>query len=204
MSSADQTHRNRWIAGLAILVVLLILVMFSAISLLQPAARPGRVGHHSIIPALTYCGSDQDRLCIISFTREVDGAMRVNFQTPHAYFPEFILKIVHNMQETSYECERVADAAAGMYCTGTPQVPGQVLQFKVISKNRGTLMAEGRFAIIGIALMTPEIISSATMELTGTPTLTPTALAPLGTPTGVQGTPTQATAGPSYPNPSYP
>ncbi|MEO8355958.1 MAG: hypothetical protein ABI621_08590 [Chloroflexota bacterium] len=190
MSSDYATHRNRLIAGLAILVVLLIMVIYWLSTLLQQGSGQAQVGHHSIIPELAYCGSEQGTLCIVSFSQEVDGAMQVNFQTPRALFPEFILTISNNGAESTYECERVENAPTSMICTGASQVPGQILQFKVISKHRGTLLAEGKFAIIGIALMTPEILS--TVTLTETP--------PATTPT-----PGRTTPSPSYPNPpSYP
>lgn len=200
MSSGDRTHRNRLIAGLAILVVLLILVIYSLTTLFQRISGQAQVGRRSPLAELAYCGAEQDRLCIVSFTQEVDGAMQVNFQTPHAYFPEFILTISQNGTETTYECERVEDAPTSMHCTGAPQVPGQVLQFKVISKLRGILLAEGKFTIIGIALVTPEILYTATEEPTATPTETPSALPAFRTPIPVR----TITPGPSYPNPSYP
>lgn len=210
MSSDYATHRNRWIAGLAILVVLVILVIYWLSTLLQQGRGQAQVGHHSIIPELAYCGSEQGTLCIVSFSQEVDGAMQVNFQTPRAFFPEFILTINNNGVESTYECESVEDAPTSMVCTGASQVPGQILQFKVISKHRGTLLAEGKFAIIGIALMTPEIISSGTLSTgtfegtPGTPGGTATAISTFRTPTPTPGTPTPTVLSPSYPNPSYP
>lgn len=199
MSLDDHTHRTRLIGGLAILTVLLILVIYSVGILLQRRSGRAQIGHRSPLAELTYCDAEQDRLCIVSFSQEVDGAMLVNFLTPHAFFPEFFLTISYNGEESTYECQRVEDSPTSVYCTGNAQVPGYVLHFKVISKNRGTLLAEGRFAIIGIALSTPEIISTGTLEEpTGTPTKTPTAVSPFRTPTPVLGTPS-----PSYPNP-YP
>ena len=204
MSSDYAAHRNRLIAGLAILVILLILVVYLLVRFIPEGNDPAQVGHRSPLSGLTYCGAEGDILCVVSFTQEVDGAMQVNFQTPHASFPEFILQIIHNGEESTYECEEVEDAPTSIHCTGASQVPGQVLQFKVISKHRGTLLAEGKFAIIGIALVTPEILSTGTLEtLTVTPTGTATA-AGIFTPTPTRGTPTPTIPSPSYPNPSYP
>lgn len=209
MSSDYAAHRNRLIAGLAILVILLILVVYLLIRFIPEGndQAQAQVGQRSPLSGLTYCGAEGDILCVVSFTQEVDGAMQVNFQTPHASFPEFILQIIHNGEESTYECEEVEGAPTSIHCTGASQVPGEILQFKVISKHRGTLLAEGKFAIIGIALVTPEILSTGTLDgLTGTPTGTATADSTLRTPTPTRGTPTPTatTPSPSYPNPSYP
>lgn len=205
MAANYQIHRNRLIAGSAILVVLLVLVVYFLITLLPEGEEQAQVGQRSPLPQLTYCGAEQDVLCILSFTQEVDGALQVHFQMPREYFPLFTLIIDNNGQESIYDCKRVQDVPNQIYCSGAPQVPGQILQFKVISRNFG-MLAEGKFAIIGIALVTPEISSTTTAEdATMTPDETQTAVAPSRTPTPVQGTPTPSTTpNPSYPNPSYP
>jgi len=198
MASGILTNRNRLIAGLVILIVLVILMIYSLITFLQRREGQPQVDHRSPVETLGYCSGEQDKLCIVTFSQEVDGGMQVNFQIPNAFFPEFILKISHNEDESIYECERVEATSTTVLCTGEPQVPSEILKFKVFSKNWGTLLAAGNFAIIGIALFTPEVESTATIELP-TETPTATAISPLRTPTPVGLTPS-----PSYPNPSYP
>lgn len=199
MSADTHTNWSRWIAGILVAVVLLILVFFSVIrSSLGRAGEP-QVGHRSPVARLAYCSPQDDKLCIVSFSQVEDGAMQVNFQVPHPFFPEFILVIDRYGVESSYECQRAEGLTTRVTCSGAPQVPGEILQFKVISKSRGRLLAEGKFSIIGIALSTLEIIPIPTLgEATGTPTVTPTGT-PLRTPTPVRTAPS-----PSYPNPSYP
>jgi hypothetical protein len=197
-----ETRINRIIAGLAIAVVLLILLIIFGVTLLTRKDGRPPLGQRSPVEALAYCGSDQDKLCVLSFTQDNTGQMLVQFQTPNPYYPEFILSIAFNGQENTYECERGKQAQPIMLCRGMMQVPGEVMQFKVVSKNWGTLLAEGRFAIIGIALATPEEIATATLEgLTGTPSPMPTLFLPRQTPTV---RPTRTPSTPSYPNPSYP
>ena len=136
--------------------------------------------------ALSYCGPEDTRLCVVSFGQVIDGDMQVHFQVPRFLYPDFILVINRFGEESTYECKRTKGLASSVVCTGASQVPGEVLQFKVISRKNGLLLAEGKFSIIGIALSTPEIL------LTETPT-----------PSAVPGTET-TTVTPSYPNPSYP
>lgn len=205
MSLDTFTNRNRLIAGLIILIGLIVLIVYFVASLLSRRTERPRLGHRSPIAALTYCGAELDKLCIVSFSQEVDGTMEVNFQIPDASYPDFILKINHNGEESTYECQRGEDHFTTVVCIGAPQVPGEVLQFKAISKDSNIPLAEGEFAIIGIALFTPEAEVTATVEgLTETPTETPTptltAAPAFNTPT-----PTWTPTAPSYPNPtSYP
>ena len=193
------TTRDRLIAGVVTLLVLVVLLSYSVISVLPRREAGPQVGHRSPAETLTYCGAEQNKLCIVAFSQEVDGGMQVNFETPYAFYPEFILKITHDGQESTYECQRVEATSTGVVCTGRPQVPGEVLEFKVISKYWGTVFAEGRFAIIGIALFTPSVETTGTLETpTGIVTLTPEFDTPTPIPTATRTTPT------SYPNPSYP
>jgi hypothetical protein len=183
MSSDIQTHRNRWIAGLLILFIFILLaVVFGNLFLQNRAEGSGpRIGHRSPIDALAYCGAEDRELCIVSFSQILDGGMQVNIQTPRVFYPQIILIINRYGVESIYECQKVEPLANRVVCEGPPQAPGEVLQFKVIFKEQGILVAEGKFSIIGIAISTPEIHSTATLE-----------------------TPTRTTPGTSYPNPSYP
>jgi len=199
------TNRNRLITGLAILLMLVVLVFYFLIASLSRRAEQPQLDHRSPVDALTYCGADLDTLCIITFSQKVDGDMQISFQTPFSYYPEFLVKIDHEGEESSYECERVEANSTNVVCTGKPQVLGEVLEFRVFSKNWGSLLAVGNFAIIGIALFTPE--GEVTAALEGgieTPTTTPTVASSFNTATATQTALTPSYPNPSYPNPSYP
>jgi hypothetical protein len=203
MSSDIPTHRNRWIAGLLILAIVLLLAVVSIVLFLQNRNEgPGpRVGSRSPIAELAYCAGEDRELCIISFSQIVDGGMQVNIQTPRVFYPRILLVINRYGVESTYECRKVEPLANRVVCEGPPQVPGEILQFKVLLKEQGTLVAEGKFSIIGIAISTPEVIPTATVTATATttPTVTPT-----GAPIRRTPTPAGTTPSPSYPNPSYP
>lgn len=182
--SADIHTQQRWlITGVAILSALLILVVFAIIRSVQSPEGTSRVSHRSPAAELAYCGPEDTGLCIVSFDQVVDGDMIVTFQVPLPFYPEFSLAINRYGVESTYKCKRMKGLSTGVVCMGPPQVPGEVLQFKVISKYSGRLLAEGKFAIIGLALSTPEIVPTDTPEPTVTPVQTP--------------------PGTSYPNPSY-
>ena len=194
---------NRIVAGLAISIVLILLLIYFGATLFTKKGEPRpRLGNRSPVETLAYCGTDEDKLCIVSFNQDDLGQMLVNFQTPNPYYPEFILSITFNGQENLYGCERGEQPPNSMLCSGAMQVPGEILQFKVVSKNWGTLLAEGNFAIIGIALATPENIPTVTDEgFIDTPAPTPVFPTARSTFTPF---PTRTPATPSYPNPSYP
>ena len=107
----------------------------------------------------------------------------VNILTPGSAFPAFYLKIVHEKGESIFECQNVEKFPANVYCIGEEMQVGKVLQFLLISKSENELLAEGSFAIIGLALPTPDV-------LLGTVTATPTRV--------------KSTPSPSYPNPPNP
>ena len=212
MSSDTSTNRNRLIAGLAILTVLLVVVLYSLIQLPPREEERPRIGHRSMLTTLGYCDEQPDRLCIVSFNQDVDGSMQIIFQTPRSSYPVFILRIQNGEKVSTYECQRIENVPTGIACTGESQVPGQILQFTVFSRLSGMLLAEGRFAIIGIALLTPEGEQTATVEgptetATETPTETLTPAPRFNTPTPTR-TPTAPASYPNpttYPNPtSYP
>ena len=180
--------RNRLIAGVAVAVALIILLIYG---LVQWRKGQARAGQSAPLSELAYCSSDEIRPCIVSFSLDADGNMLVNILTPETSFPAFYLKIIHEDGESIYECQKVEKFAANVYCIGAAMQVGKVLQFLLISKSDDELLAEGSFAIIGLALPTPED------QLTASPTQDG-ALVTV-TPTGVSSTPS-----PSYPNPPYP
>ena len=201
MSSEISTSRNRLIAGLLILLAFFLVLCYFLISFLFRKPEQPKIGSHSPVDTLTYCSEDEQGLCIVAFSQVMDGEMQVNIQTPYTHFPEFILAINRDGQESTYACEPMENSAIGVVCTGASQPPGETLNFKVISKSLGTLLAEGNFSIIGIALLTQESPLTVTVEVTET--VTETAIAPtFNTPTPVW-TPSPNVT--SYPNPtSYP
>ena len=177
------------VAILAVFLILVILALFRSLRV-QPADP--QTGQRSPAAKLAYCQPEDAQLCIVSFGQLVDGDMLVNFQLPRLPYPEFVLIINRHGVESTYQCQRVKGLSTGVTCTGVSQVPGEVLQFKVIARKDGALLAEGKFAIIGIAIFTPEGSTTGTPEVTETPTGTPVPLPATDSPTL------------SYPNPSYP
>jgi len=188
-------NRNRLIAGAAVLAVLIILLVYG---LIRERNRQPRAGHRAPLTELVYCNSANVRPCVVSFGLDSDGNMLVNILTPGSSFPTFYLKIVHEKGESVYDCQKVEKFPSNVYCMGEEMQVGKVLQFLLISKSEDALLAEGSFAIIGLALPTPED------QLTLTLTVSPTQGEPLGTvtPTRVKSTPSPSFPNPPYPNPS--
>jgi hypothetical protein len=204
MSEDIRTSQRRLIAGVAVLALLFILVVVALIRSIQPRGGDPHVGHRSPAAALAYCVPQDTKLCVVSFGQVEGGDMQVNFQIPRLFYPEFILVINRFGVETTYECKETKGVSMGVTCAGTSQVPGEILQFKVISIGDGTLLAEGKFPIIGIAIFTPEDLSTPTATATETPigsgTENPFDLTPF--PTEIFQTPAFST--PTFPSTSYP
>jgi hypothetical protein len=210
MSDDIHTQRRWLIAGVAILVVILLLVLFAIFRSVQPRDSRPLLGHRSPAARLAYCSPGDSGLCIVSFGQIVGGDMLVNFQIPRLAYPEFSLIINRYGVESVYQCKKVKGLSTGVTCTGPSQVPGEVLLFKVISTKDGGLLAAGSFSIIGIALSTPEggptdtetpLATEPPATETEMPTMTAIPLLPTVTP----GTPTVSYPPPSYPNPTaYP
>ncbi len=200
VSKEDSVNRKRLIAGFAILAALVILIVFVKWRMGQPQAN-----HRSPVSKLAYCSSSDIKPCIVSFSLDSDRNMLVNVLTPGPSFPSFYLKIRQSKDESIYECQKAEKFPANVYCTGDEMRPGQVLQFMIISKNEDTLLAEGSFAIIGLALATPEFaLPTSSDEPTASPTqglVIETAAPTKSTPRPP--TPPPSTSSPSYPNPSY-
>ena len=184
-------NQNRWLTASVIVAVLIILLIYG---LLWWQSRGPGMGEREPIPALAYCTSNDARPCIASFSLDANGKMLVNVLTPGLSFPVFYLKIIHGDGENVYECEKLKRFSTSFYCTGEAMRLGEVLQFMLISVDVDVTLAEGRFAIIGLALATPDLAElSPTVDLTAS--VTPGGLR---TPT-----PIRTPATPSYPNP-YP
>ena len=191
--------RNRWLTAAVILAVFIILLIYG---LLWWQSRVPEMGEREPIPALAYCSSNDARPCIASFGLDANGRMLVNVLTPGLSFPVFYLKIIYNEEENIYECKKLERFSTSVYCIGEAMRLGEVLQFMLISADGETTLAEGSFAIIGLALSTPEFaLSSPELALVLSPTMDPTvSITPIGLKTPA---PIRTPATPSYPNP-YP
>ena len=127
--------------------------------------------------------------------------MQVNLQAPGLFYPEFRLVINRFGVESTYQCKEAKGISMGVICAGVSQVPGEILQFKVISIRDGILLAEGKFQIIGISISTPEGLATPTGSSTGLPTeiATETPFPTPIPPTQAIATPTSPTSYPDYP-----
>ncbi len=200
--SEDIRTQQRWlIIGVAALALLLVLVIVALVRSVLPHDSRSQIGHRSPAASLTYCSPQDARLCVVSFDQVEGGDMRVSLQVPSVFYPEFRLVINRFGVESTYECKQATRISMGVICAGASQVPGETLQFKVISVRDGILLAEGKFQIIGISISTPEDLSTPTETPTGIPSAIPT-----DTPFPTEIVPTQAvpTLPTSYPDSSYP
>ena len=186
--------RNRLIAGVSIAVLLIILLGYG---LIQRQKGEPQANQRSPLAKLAYCSSENVRPCIVSFSLDSAGNMLVNILTSGTDFPAFYLKIIHEAGESIYECQKVKNFPANLYCTGEEMQVGKIFQFLLVSKSDETLLAEGNFAIVGLALPTPEAEDQLTL------TISPTVEQPVETAT-VAPTTVKSTPSPSYPNPPYP
>jgi hypothetical protein len=211
----DIRTQQRWLViGVAALAILFILVIVALIRSIQPRAGDPHIGHRSPAARLAYCGPQDTKLCVVSFGQIEGGDMQVNLHLPQLFYPEFVLVINRYGVENAYVCKQAKDIPMGVTCSGASQVPGEMLQFKIIAEEDGLLLAEGKFQIIGIAISTPEELLTATPTPTATATGTPTALTRTALPTptlstpGTPGSVTPTSLTPalptSYPPPSYP
>jgi len=180
--------RNRLILGVSVAVSLILIL--SALALFRDwKSRQARVDQRFPLQGLAYCDSNPILPCVVSFSQDSDGNMLVNLLTNGAFYPDFYLVIKAEETEHIYVCEKVNRFATSVYCTGKTLPVGEVYQFLILSLNEEVLLAQGNFPIIGMALVTPMVISPETP--TPTSTVVPTGIVPRGTPTS-----------PSYP--SYP
>ena len=157
MSTATPHNRNRLIAGIAILVVFILGIVYMVSRFPTFRVNPSHVGSHVPASALTYCSMDQSHLCVVSFGQIVNGPMRVDFLAPSADYPEPVLKVINNGTESTYECQNVEETPENIYCTGNVQPPGAILQLGVYARSDNALLAKGTFSLIGVALLTPEV-----------------------------------------------
>lgn len=202
MATLTSQNRSRLIAIIAVLLVLMIVVVYSAGKFQgsDVKVKHSQIGARHPASALPYCSIDQSDLCVLSFGQIVNGPMRVDFLAPNADYPEFILKVVNNGLESTYECQSLEETPENIYCTGIVQAPGAVLELSLFSKKDNALLAKGTFSLIGVALLTPEFF---------TPESSGALSSQLGfrIPEGHERNALSTTSTPnptSYPNPSYP
>ena len=155
MSTLSSQNRIRLIAIVAVLIVLVSVIVYSAGRSQSSKVKHSQVGSRHPASALGYCSSDQSQLCVLSFGQIVNGPMRVDFLS-NADYPEFVLRAINNGVESTYECQSEEEAPENRYCTGMVQAPGAILELSLFSKKDNGLLAKGTFSLIGVALLTPE------------------------------------------------
>lgn len=196
-------NRNRVIAAVVIGVVVLIVV--AGVGLPRSTSHQPQANQRTLVTKLGYCGPEDVKPCIVSFNLDSNGDMLVNILVPTSTFPNFYLTISRETAEYRYTCKKAKGSPTSLICSGQELFPGEVLQFRIVSVRDEKVLAEGRFAIIGLLLATPGTEPTETEEPTavGKPTETSTpfsleVLTPVGT------IPATTIPDPSYPNPSYP
>jgi len=197
MSLEAHVNRKRLIAGISILAILVI----AAVGFLFARSKNSQPQAHRRLPVsnLGYCGSNNSKPCIVSFSLDADGNMLVNLLTPKSSYPAFYLTISNVNIENRYECLKVKGFPTNVYCTGRQMDPGEALQFNIISTKDDIVLAEGNFAIIGLLLATPNTELTATDSPSATE---PLIILEILTPVATELTPSYPNS--SYPNPSYP
>ena len=189
-------NRNRLIAGLGLLAVFIIIGIIGIRLSLRSRTPTEQAGKRTLITELAYCNSNDIKPCIVSFGLYVDGRMRIDINTPSISYPNSYLTIGSASATNRYECKKKPDLPTQVVCTGAQMYPGEILQFTLIASDDDRVLAEGKFAIIGLLMFTPGPEATETLEPTETPTPTP-----LTIPTATRRT--RGTGTPSYPNP-YP
>lgn len=189
-------NQKRLILGISASALLIILIISGVALFKRWQGGPAQVDQRSPLQRLSYCSSNQILPCIVSFSLNADGNMLVSFLTTGAFYPDFYLKIKQDDEQHIYSCQKVNKFATSVYCTGAALPLGEVFQFSIFSLKEDVLLAEGNFAIIGLALGTPIIFSSPTL---GTPSTPSTEEFQTPTPVQTVQTPTR-TLTPSYPN----
>ena len=197
-------NRKPWIIAGIIITVLLIAGVGITLLRGNNPNTPVSAGQTAPVSILAYCGEEQVKPCVVSFSIDADENMLINLLLPDLSYPNFQLTVVRGKGEINYKCQRTSTAINNAYCTGEKIPPGEIVHMMLISTGDGTLLAEGNLSIIGLAFPT---VGVAEATPTGSTTASPTQLQTPRTSTPAQ-TPTRSTfptqTQPSYPNPSYP
>ena len=194
-------NRNRLIAGSVAAVVLLLVLIIAGIRWWRSTREAPHAGQKIFVARLGYCGAEDIRPCIVSFSQNGEGSMLVDILIPSSTFPDFYLIISRAEERYRYECEKVEDSPTSVSCIGWEMFPGELLQFTLVSIEEERVLADGQFTIIGLLLST---------QIAGAFESTPPTMASTEFPTPfflegftpVVATPTATLS--SYPNPSYP
>jgi hypothetical protein len=198
-------NRKPLILGISLSALLVIVILSGLFIFNKWKSSQASLDKRFPLQRLSYCSSAQVTPCIVSFSLDSDGNMLVNFLTSGAFYPDFYLKIKQDEELHIYVCQKVNKFATSVYCIGAAMPLGEVLEFSIFSINEDVLLAEGNFAIIGMALGTPEIVSSPTLGTPLTPSPTESLIAQTSTPGRMTPTRTSTptpTLNPAYPNPT--
>ena len=198
-------NQKRLIVGFTVFIVLAILGMAVFGIRLWRKNHPPQAHQRQLVTSLSYCDSNEVKPCIVSFSVDADNNMLVSLLIPDTSYPNFYLTIGADNVVNNYKCQPVKNFPTNITCTGVQMYPGTALQFTLISLEDATVLAEGKFAIIGLMLPNPNVEATETPLATETsePTESPTPISlEILTPLPTIFVPTALT--PSYPNPSYP
>ena len=193
-------NRNRLIAG--IVAFLVVVLVGAGVWWFVRARNPSRqTNQRPFVVRLGYCGAEETRPCVASFSQGIRDKMLVEILIPSSAFPDFYLTISKAGEAYLYDCKKVGSSRTRVHCVGQQMQPGESLQFTIIATEENSVLAEGSFPIIGLLLVAPGIEVAEGIPATESPT---PFLAQA--PTVVVRTPTPAATAtlPSYPNPSYP
>ncbi|MGB8984380.1 MAG: hypothetical protein WCC12_21110 [Anaerolineales bacterium] len=151
-------NRNRWIAAIVALLVVLMLICISSsiLAVRQWQGRQGRVDQRVPLPGISYCSSRQIKPCVLSFNLNPEGNMVINLLV-NGSLQNFHAQIRHEDEERLYECKKPGRYSNSATCTGEAVAVGQTVELLLVSTDDNSTLAAGRFAIIGLALATPEV-----------------------------------------------
>lgn len=158
-------NRDQWITRISILIAFLLFAVGVLLSRREGElqSKQAQTGERGLLPSLGYCSSEQARPCILSFNLDADGNMIVSILANRSS-PDFYLKIKNDAAESVYDCQRTKRFTSTVSCAGETVPLGVPFQFLILSTNEDTLLAEGRFPVIGLALATPEIYVTPTFS----------------------------------------
>ena len=152
---------NRSVVGLSILALSLVVLLSAPVVRREWNSRQPGIGRRQPVPSLGYCAPGQPRPCILSFRLDSAGDMVIDFVTDSSV-PDFHLQIRHENTLTSYQCRKDARFPTTASCFGKTMPVGEVLQFILRSKKDNSLLSEGQFSILGLALATPAFATTPT------------------------------------------
>jgi hypothetical protein len=154
--------RSQWIVGLGMGVAFILLAMAGSVLLVRLSnSRQPELGQRQPLPGLHYCSPDRQYPCVQSFHIDGRDRMVVEILTDPS-LPAFDLLINHEDRPHNYLCVKTGGTSTRIACSGDVMPVGEALQFLLISRRDKRLLAEGQFAMIGLAIATPELASTPT------------------------------------------